>query len=259
MVARENKNLKEDTGDVEALKQESDQVLHDIQGLQDYVEKVQKHMAQKQSDLKATIQNLKEFEKKNEELKDSIVLLESECRDKGIDPKDNSNHAEEFVLALQARVEAKKDDKHEAEKLKWQEEQKISKKTAKLDKLRRDCNHLIIALDMDKDESQKLMHAEPEVVQNYAQSMNATMQREIRELKKNCDDLQQNLNLCQGEINKKSKEDNQLKNEEIKIQAEKAQLIPCISQEEEDLKFKLKQAKAKMDSYFKKAQECDII
>ena len=82
--------------------------------------------------------------------------------------------------------------------------------------------------------------------------MNATMQREIRELKKNCDDLQQNLNLCQGEINKKSKEDNQLKNEEVKIQAEKAQLIPCISQEEEDLKFKLKQAKAKMDSYFKK-------
>ena len=82
--------------------------------------------------------------------------------------------------------------------------------------------------------------------------MNATMQGEIRRLKKNCDDLQQTLNVCQGEIDKRSKEDNQLKKEEVKIQAEKAQLIPCISQEEEDLKFKLKQAKAKMDSYFKK-------
>merc|ERR1712241_308029 len=208
--------------------------------------------SQKQTDFKARNENIKQFAKRIAELQDSITVLESDCRNKGIDPKDNSNHAEEFVLALQARVEAKKDDVNEADKLKWQEEQKISNKTAKLDKLRRDCNHLIIALDMDKDESQKLMHAEPEVVQNYAQSMNATMQREIRELKKNCDDLQQNLNLCQGEINKKSKEDNQLKNEEIKIQAEKAQLIPCIGQEEEDLKFKLKQAKSKMDSYFKK-------
>ena len=30
---------------------------------------------------------------------------------------DNSNHAEEFVLALQARVEAKKSDVHEADKV----------------------------------------------------------------------------------------------------------------------------------------------
>merc|ERR1712223_2369259 len=251
MVARENKNLKEDTGDVEALKQESDQVLHDIQGLQDYVEKVQKHMAQKQSDLKATVQNLKEFEKKNEELKDSIVLLESECRDKGIDPKDNSNHAEEFVLALQARVEAKKADVHEADKLKWENEQKISNKTAKLDECRRDCNHLIIGLDMVEDDSKALIKAEPDVIQNWAQSQNLVLKEEIRQLKKNCEDLKRNLSLSLVENEKKSKEDNQLKKDEMKIQTEKAQLIPQINQEEEDLKFKLKQAKTKMDAYFK--------
>jgi len=59
------------------------------------------------------------------------------------------------------------------------------------------------------------------------------------------------LSLSLVENEKKSKEDNQLKKDEMKIQTEKAQLIPQINQEEEDLKFKLKQAKTKMDAYFK--------
>ena len=38
--------------------------------------------------------------------------MEFECNDKGIDPTDDSNnHAEEKILALQARVEAKKSGK----------------------------------------------------------------------------------------------------------------------------------------------------
>ena len=116
-VAKENKSLKEDTGDVEALTDESENLLGDIKKIQEHIEKQKNYMTHRQTDLKTTSQNLKECEKRHEELKDSIVHLESECRDKGIDPKDNSNHAEEFVLALQARVEAKKDDVNEADKL----------------------------------------------------------------------------------------------------------------------------------------------
>ena len=81
---------------------------------------------------------------------------------------DNSNHAEEFVLALQARVEAKKSDVHEADKLKWEQEQIISNKTAKLDEHKRDCNRLIIGLDIEESESKKLMKAEPEYIQSWA-------------------------------------------------------------------------------------------
>ena len=68
-----------------------------------------------------------------------------------------------------ARVEAKKADVHEADKLKWEHEQKISNKTAKLDECRRDCNHLIIGLDMVEDDSKALIKAEPDVIQNWAQ------------------------------------------------------------------------------------------
>jgi len=154
-------------------------------------------------------------------------------------------------FALLARVDAKKADVHEADKLKWEHEQKISNKTAKLDEYRRDCNHLIIGLDMVEDDSKTLIKAEPDVIQNWAQSQNLALKEEIRQLKKNCDGLKQNLSLSLVENEKKSKEDIQLKKDEVKIQTEKAQIIPQISQEEEDLKFKLKQAKTKMDAYFK--------
>ena len=35
-----------------------------------------------------------------EQLKQCILMLESECLAKNIDPKDTSNHAQEFVMAL---------------------------------------------------------------------------------------------------------------------------------------------------------------
>merc|ERR1719273_898179 len=251
MIEQENKNLKENTGDVESLNEESAKVQSDIKGLQDFLEKLQTHLSQKQTDFKARNENVKQSAKRITELQESITLLESDCRNKGIDPKDNYNHAEEFVLALQARVEAKKTDVHEADKLKWEHEQKISNKNAKLDAYRRDCNKLIIGLDMVDDDSKNLLKSEPDVIQNWAQSQNLSLKEEISQLKKNCDDLKQNLRLSLLESEKKSKEDNLLKTDEMKIQSEKAQLIPQISQEEEDLKLKLKQAKTKMDAYFK--------
>merc|ERR1719273_2094276 len=167
MIEQENKNLKENTGDVESLNEESAKVQSDIKGLQDFLEKLQTHLSQKQTDFKARNENVKQSAKRITELQESISLLESDCRNKGIDPKDNSNHAEEFVLALQARVEAKKSDVHEADKLKWEQEQIISNKTAKLDEHKRDCNRLIIGLDVDEMESKNLMKAEPEHVKSW--------------------------------------------------------------------------------------------
>ena len=55
--------------------------------------------------------------------------------------------------------------------------------------------------------------------------------------------MKQNLNLCLAELEKNTKEDNQLKKDEIEVQTEKATIIPQFNQEEEDLKLKLKQAK----------------
>jgi hypothetical protein len=72
-------------------------------GLQDYLIKQQNYLSQKETDFKATSESLKQCIKRIDELQDSIVLFESDCRNKGIDPKDCSNHAEEFVLALQGK------------------------------------------------------------------------------------------------------------------------------------------------------------
>ena len=63
--------------------------------------------------------------------------------------------------------------------------------------------------------------------------------------------MKQNLNLCLAELEKNTKEDIQLKKDEMEVQTEKATIIPQFNQEEEDLKLKLKQAKNKMDSHFK--------
>ena len=74
-----------------------------LTGLQDYLIKQQNYLSQKETDFKATSESLKQCIKRIDELQDSIVLFESDCRNKGIDPKDCSNHAEEFVLALQGK------------------------------------------------------------------------------------------------------------------------------------------------------------
>jgi len=250
-LKHEHQSLKEDTGDFEALNDESTKVLSDIKGLQDYLEKQQKYLAQKTTDLKGTCENLKLFLKRIEEVEDSIALMETECCDKGINPKDNSNHAEEFVLALQARVEAKKSDVHEADKLKWEQEQIISNKTAKLDEHKRDCNRLIIGLDIEESESKKLMKAEPEYIQSWAHESNISMKEEVSQLSKFCEEIRGNLVRVLDEIEKYKKEDDQLKKDELRVQTEKSNLIPKISQEEDDLKAKLKQTKSKMDSFIK--------
>ena len=82
--------------------------LDDIKGLQEYLEKQQKYFTQKQIDLKTVEEKVKKLNSVIEQLNQSILILESECRAKNIDPKDTSNHAQEFVQALYQRVESKK-------------------------------------------------------------------------------------------------------------------------------------------------------
>ena len=77
------------------------------------------------------------------------------------------------------------------------------------------------------------------------------MKEEVSQLSKFCEEIRGNLVRVLDEIEKNKKEDDQLKKDELKVQTEKSNLIPKISQEEEDLKAKLKQTKSKMDSFIK--------
>ena len=77
------------------------------------------------------------------------------------------------------------------------------------------------------------------------------MKDEIRQLSQQCEKFRENLNGVLKEVEKREKEDKKLKKDEIKVQSEKAELIPQIADEEENLKLKLKQVKAKLGSFTK--------
>ena len=67
------------------------------------------------------------------------------------DPKDTSNHAEEFVQTLHERVERKRAEVNEADKMKWKYEQSLSKKHATIDKLKHEFNKMLINFNNIED------------------------------------------------------------------------------------------------------------
>ena len=67
------------------------------------------------------------------------------------DPKDTSNHAQEFVATLHERVERKKAEVNEADKMKWKYEQSLSKKHATIDKLKHEFNKMLINFNNIED------------------------------------------------------------------------------------------------------------
>ena len=67
------------------------------------------------------------------------------------DPKDSSNHAEEFVQTLHERVERKRAEVNEADKMKWKYEQSLSKKHATIDKLKHEFNKMLINFNNIED------------------------------------------------------------------------------------------------------------
>ena len=90
--------------EIDLLNEESVKTLDDIKGLQEYLEKRQKYFTSKQVELKGVQENVKKLNARMEQLKQSIIMLESECLAKNIDPKDTSNHAQEFVMALKVSI-----------------------------------------------------------------------------------------------------------------------------------------------------------
>ncbi len=249
-LKQENAELKEDMGQVDHLTEESSKVLSDIKGLQDYLEKQQKYFSLKQSNLKATKENVQLFINKIDELKESISMLETECRSKGIDPKNSSSHVEECVMSLQSRVEAKREDIAETDKLIWKQEQKIGKRMAVLDQLKRDYNRIIISLDIDEAESKALKGAELPEVQNLIVTLNLSLKEALKRTKKNVEDLRQNLNLCRAEIEKKSSECSGAKAEENELNVTKLKKTEEIKSQEAELNAKLKVAKEKLSKHF---------
>ena len=233
---------------IQVMNEEAAKVQSDIKGLQDYLEKQQKYFHQKQIDLKMVTDNVKNWIKKKDQLEDSIAMLENECRAKGIDPKHESNHAHEVILALTERVEAKKVDLHEADKLKWQFEQNISKKTAILDQLQRDFNLILIDFDNTED-ANRLRRADITSVPSLIHELKINYKEETQRLQKNIEDLEQSFNVCTARINEMAKEEKKAGLEEQKLKQEKIQVNEEIINQKEDLSNKLKQAKDRLASF----------
>ena len=77
------------------------------------------------------------------------------------------------------------------------------------------------------------------------------MEDEIRQLNQQCEKFKENLTGVLKEIERKEKEDNKLKKDEMKLQSEKAETIPQIAKENENMKLKLQQVKMKLGCFTK--------
>jgi chromosome segregation ATPase len=102
-IKAEHKALEKDTSGLAGLEDEAARVSSDIHGLQEFLEKQKRYKDQNALDLKTTKENVEVLLQKMDDLKESIEALEADCRTKGIDPNDTSNHIEDMVLALQVR------------------------------------------------------------------------------------------------------------------------------------------------------------
>lgn len=250
-LKQEKEDLKADMGDLDVLNNKSASVASDIRGLGDYIEKLNKSLQHRKADIKATRENLIHYDRKIEELKANIEILEADCLAKGID-KESSSHVTEVVMTLQARVETNKMAVNEAEKQKWQKEQVWSKQIATLDKLRSDFNRLLITLDIDENDCKKIKTADMNDVHYLLQGLNNALKEDCKRIKKNVEDLRQNYNDCMAEIDKKSKEEMIVDKELSKCKAEYTCLKNAVAKEDEELSRALKLAKEKLENFFRK-------
>ena len=185
------------------------------------------------------------------------------------DPKDTSNHAQEFVQTLHQRVELKKAEINEADKLKWKYEQSLSKKNATVDKLKHEFNKMLINFN-NVEEATNLREVmdQPSLGKISWKSvlnilwhnpdfpvlkMINDLKQDLRVQQSNLDgDLKQlQLNLCEYKevLASKEKELNHAKEEEMEKKKEKTKLLEKIKNEEEELKKKLEMAQKKLKSH----------
>ena len=144
---KENRDLKEESGDLGELEEENARKEEDVKSLQDYIARYQESNQRKINALNETRDRVKQTEHNIETLKLQIKELENECIAKGIDYKDTSSHNEEIIFALQARVEARKADLRDVDKERWEIEQNMSNIAASIDGQKRNFNKMLIKLD----------------------------------------------------------------------------------------------------------------
>jgi len=215
--------------------------------LQDYLEQAQKHFAAKQTQLKTVQENVKKVSATNDELKQSILMLESECLAKNID---SSNHAEEFVQTLHERVERKRAEVNEADKMKWKYEQSLSKKHATIDKLKHEFNKMLINFNNIEDATNfREAMDEPSLVLKMIHDLKQDLKIQQSNLDKDLKTLQDNLSGYKDALATKQKELNDAKHEEMEKKKEKTKLLEKIKIEEEELKKKLEMAQKKLKSH----------
>jgi len=245
-----HQNLKQPSNEIDELTVISSKLLDDIKGLQDYLEKAQKHFNQKQLQLKNVQGSINKLNASNDQLKQSILMLESECLAKNIDPKDTSNHAQEFVQTLHQRVELKKAEINEADKLKWKYEQSLSKKNATVDKLKHEFNKMLINFN-NVEEATNLREVmdQPSLVLKMINDLKQDLRVQQSNLDGDLNQLQ--LNLCEYKqvLASKEKELNHAKEEEMEKKKVKTKLLEKIKNEEDELKKKLEMAQKKLKSH----------
>jgi len=246
----EHQSLKEPSSEIDKLNEESVKTLDDIKGLQDYLEKRQKYFTSKQVELKGVQENVKKLNDRMEQLKQCILMLESECLAKNIDPKDTSNHAQEFVMALKQRVESKKAEVNDADKMKWQYEQSLSKKAATIDNLKHEFNKLLINFNNIEDASRlREVMDDTSLVANLIQDFKQNLKEEQIEIEKDLKKLRESLQICKQELSKRQNELSQANQEEMDKKKEKTKILEKNKSEEDDLKKKLELAKKKLRSH----------
>merc|ERR1719367_380881 len=205
------------------------------------LKKRQKYFTSKQVELKGVQENVKKLNDRMEQLKQCILMLESECLAKNIDPKDTSNHAQEFVMALKQRVESKKAEVNDADKMKWQYEQSLSKKAATIDNLKHEFNKLLINFNNIEDASRmREVMDDPSLVANLIQDFKQNLKEEQIEIKKDLKKLRESLQICKQELGKRQNELSQANQEEMDKKKEKTKILEKNKSEEDDLKKKEK-------------------
>ena len=250
-LMKENQRLKEESGDCGALEEHLQRIEVDIKTLEEYMNKTEEYIKNKEQSLEEVRHSIRQTDMQIATLQTTIKELEKECRDKGIDPKDTSNHNEEIIFALQARIEAKKADLQEVDKMKWDLEQQISNKMASLDRHKRSFNKLLIGYD-DLNDVKMFRHAEVDHLPSLIRDRFNQLRERHERMRSNAADLKQKMAICTSETAKFEKMEKELRSEEKELKQRKIQLEREIKSEDEVLSRKIDDLKEKLAAYSSK-------
>ena len=247
----ENQRLKDESGDCGALEDQLQKVEFDVKLMQDYICQLEEYIKNKRQSLVELKEAIRQTEIQTATLQATIRDLETECMVKGIDVKDTSNHNEEIIFALQSRVEAKKADLQDVDKMKWNLEQSMSNIVAALDGHKRNFNKMLIGLD-DLNQARVFRNTEVDNLPVLIQEKYIQLSGKYDRMRKNAEDLKQKMAMCTSETIKHEKMERELRKEEKELNQRKIQLEHEIKTEDEALTAKTKEVKDKLAAYSSK-------